>query len=303
MSNIYKNGKNKPTFDYFKRFENVLREGLTKEPYTIDSILCINQGNYLGNTLIHLAAEELNLPHLRLLIKSPGVNLGLLNLDNRNIVHLILMNLQKRWSTQRSQAAAEKRLCCRNPAPNEVFSVLSEIFKVISLLDMTAVISVLTMRDRYELSPLDYAISLNNVSLIGLLISEIRLSSDSVDWGRLLNRAILTNVSETVAAVASHYVHYYEQVILVIDECSIPTMSSGIARPSGAIKVDKGNRKPVDFIIQAIKHECSKSLHCLLLIPTFQLRINDSSSLETDGNFREQFILIINNLYKKFTDI
>jgi hypothetical protein len=288
---LLQNSKNKPAFGYDKIFENFLKdsesddslqyETLMKEPYTI------NQSNYLGNTMIHLAAEELKISHLRILIRLPAANLGLLNRDNRNIIHLLLMNLQKRWSTQRSQAAAEKKMCSRSPPPNEVFSVLSEIIKGVSLLGETAVVSMLTVRDRYELTPLDYVISLNNISLIELLLSEIRLSSNSnsVDWGRLLSRAILTNVSETVAAVSSIYVYHHEQTILLNDECSIRPISSGITKPSGATTVANKNKKPVDFIIQAIKHECLKSLHCLLLIPTFQLKINDSSSQKTDGKF------------------
>jgi hypothetical protein len=288
---LLQNSKDKPTFDHDKRFENVLKgsesdyslqyETLMKEPYTI------NQSNYLGNTMIHLAAEELKLSHLRILVRLPAANLGLLNRDNRNIIHLLLMNLQKRWSTQRSQAAAEKKMCSRSPPPNEVFSVLSEMFKGVSLLGVTAVVSMLTAKDRYELTPLDYVLSLNNISLIELFLSEIRLSSNSnsVDWGNLLSRAILTNVSETVAAVSSIYVHYHEQTILLTDECSIRPISSGITSLSSATTVANKNVKPVDFIIQAIKHECPKSLHCLLLIPAFQLKINDSSSQKTDGKF------------------
>ena len=284
------------------KYENILHHSVNDDfvqctalltgQYIEDQSDCINQRNHLGDSPLHVAAKMLKTAHLKLLIRSPKADLLTLNRDDRNILHLLLISLQKRWSTQRSKSISDRKMYSRSPPPTEIISLLSEILQRIFLVSGTACFA-LTRRDRYQLSALDYALNLNYISIFGILSSEIRGQKDIIadadaQWSQMLSHAILMNSSETVAAVAAEYVRYYEQKTSMnilagnsIDQHSGTTMISSIPESNVISALESKGFKilpPVDFLIEAIRRGKLKALHTLLSIPLFRQNINTTSS-------------------------
>ena len=79
-----------------------------------------------------------------------------------------------------------------------------------------------------------------------------------------MHSAILTNSTELVSAVATEYVRCYER-----------ELSISVPRDPGSIE------SPVEFIIEAIEKDCSRSLHSLLSIGIFRENINSRSRTGT----------------------
>ena len=191
-------------FDSDAKYENILHQSVRDDyvqctalltgPYIEELSTCINQPNYQGNAPFHLAAKLLKIAHLRLLIRSPQVDLTAVNKDKRNILHLLLISLQKRWFTEKMKAIVEKRMYSRTPPPTEIVSLISEILQRMFLgngLGCSALIST----DRYQLSVMNYALNLGNISIFGLLAAELRSHYNmccalGVVWVGLMHSAI-----------------------------------------------------------------------------------------------------------------
>jgi Ankyrin repeat len=272
-------------FDDDAKYQNILHQSVNDDflqctamltgTYILQQSDCIKQRNYQGDTPLHLAAKQLRISHLRLLIRSEQADLLDLNRDNRSILHLLLISLNKRWITQRSKALAEKKMLSRSPPPSELTSLISEILRLLNAVGAGAVASALSMRDRNQLGILDYALGLGNISIFGILTSEVRLQYTCngyvyEGWAALLRQAILMNSFEFVGSVAKEYIHYSER--------RVPSADSGDVNSAG-VKTSDGQWDPVDFIILAIDQGRLKSLHSLLAIPTFRDCINTPSSL------------------------
>ena len=298
---IHQNYASMFCFDSNALYENILHQSVNDDfvqctalltgPYIEVQSNSINQQNYFGDSPLHLAAKTLKISQLKLLIRSPKADLLSLNRDSRNIIQLLLISLQKRWSTQRAKAISDRKMYSRSPPPTEIISLLSEILQKIFLVTVT-VCSALTTRDRYQLSALDYALNLNYINILGLFISEVRglrnLSADmDAKWSRMLFHSIFMNSPEAVAAVAAEYVRVYEQIIAIRLRASskIPlhngTLStSEIREHSISLAMESDGSKisqPVDFIIEAIRGAKAKALHILLSIPLFRQNVNSSS--------------------------
>jgi hypothetical protein len=271
-------------FDDDAKYQNILHQSVNDDflqctamltgTYILQQSDCIKQRNYQGDTPLHLAAKQLRISHLRLLIRSEKADLLDLNRDNRSILHLLLISLNKRWITQRSKALAEKKMLSRSPPPSELTSLISEILKLLNAVGAGAVASALSMRDRNQLGILDYALGLGNISIFGILTAEVRLQYTCngyvyKGWTALLRQAILMNSCEFVGSVAKEYIHYSER--------RVPSPDSGEVNSAG-LKAFDDQCDPVDFIILAIDQGRLKSLHSLLAIPTFKERINTPSS-------------------------
>ena len=300
---IHENYASMFCFDSDASYENILHHcvnddfvqctALLTGPYIEDQSSSINQQNYLGDSPLHLAAKMLKISQLRLLIRSPKADLLSLNRDNRNIIQLLLISLQKRWSTQRSKAISDRKMYSRNPPPTEIISILSEILKRIILVRVTAC-SALTTRDRYQLSALDYALNLNYITIFGLFSSEIKgqrnFSADcDANWSQMLFHSIFMNSPEAVAAVAAEYVRVYEQIIAMrasasskkrLHDRNLSTVEFEEDIVNSALE-SEGSKipRPVDFIIEAIRRGKPKALHILLSIPLFRQNVNSSTHL------------------------
>lgn len=270
-------------FDDDAKYQNVLHQSVNDDflqctamltgTYILQQSDCIKQKNYQGDTPLHLAAKQLRISHLRLLIRSEKADLLDLNRDNRSILHLLLISLNKRWTTQRSKALAEKKMLSRSPPPSELTSLVSEILRLLNIVGAGSVATALSMRDRSQLGILEYALGLGNINIFGILTSEIRLQYTCngyiyVGWAALLRQAILMNSCEFVGSVAKEYLHYSERGVSPPD--------SGELNKAGISACD-GQRDLVNFIILAIDQGRLKSLHSLLAIPSFRECINNPS--------------------------
>ena len=271
--------------DSDSRYENILHQAVNDDfiqctalltaPYIIVHSDCINQTNYQGDTPLHLAAKQLKISHLRLLIRSGKANLQHLNRDARNVFHLLLISAQKRWSTQRSMALKENKMFSRSPPPSEMISLLSEMMRIVNCCKSGAAATALRARDRYNQSVLCYSVNLSNVGIFGIITAEIRLQHDCAtddcsEWNTHMRQCILINSFEIVTLVANQYVHYYERIPCV---ASAPHQQKDKEGASVARLP-----QPIDYIVFAIESECKNSLHSLLGIPAFRQSVNNISS-------------------------
>ena len=271
--------------DSDSRYENILHHAVNDDfiqctalltsPYLVEHSDCINQTNYQGDTPLHLAAKQLKIAHLRLLIRSEKADLQHLNCDDRNVFHLLLISAQKRWSTQRSVAVKENKMFSRSPPPSELISLLSEMIRIVNKCESGAASMALRARDRYNQSTLGYSVNLTNVGIFGIITAEIRLqhdcaTDDCTEWNTLMRQSILINSFDIVTLVANQYVHYYERMPCEASVTQQQKDKNGVSE----LRLPD----PIEFIIFAIEKECKNSLHSLLSIPMFRQSINNISS-------------------------
>lgn len=116
-------------------YENILHAAVQDDYVECIHLLCaseftrhrqeMNQKNMSGNTALHLAARDLKITHLSMLVHVPAINL--LETDNcgRKVIDVLLTRIKSCWATQLQSVL--------NPQPKTVVPILTAIIERIRL--------------------------------------------------------------------------------------------------------------------------------------------------------------------------
>ena len=233
-------------------YENILHKSIDDDYIQSTYFICnidniysdqINQRNVYGETVLHKAARQLKINHLKILIKASGINLNALNKNNQNFLHVLFINLQTRWNRHQDSS-------CSNVTPSRL-QIVELLNSLASIKSTFNVCDLFYSLDAFDSDVLMHCLSIKSYVIVHTILK--LFPKHNTEWGRYINKAILTDKADIVTLIANNLQlnSSYE------NENSMPYLES-LSR----------------IIVYAIEAERYKSLQALLNISIFKSSIN-----------------------------